>query len=236
MTAPSQNLILIPGLLCDARLWAHQTRHLADCATIRIADTLQDDSVEDMAARLLADAPDHFALAGLSMGGYVAQEVMRQAPERVSKLALLDTSPRADTPEQTTRRRGLIELARKGRFKGVTPRLMPLLIHADRMDDAALTQTVMDMAAAVGQEAFIRQQTAILNRPDGRADLARIRVPTLIIVGRQDELTPLDLAAEAAEGIPNARLAIIEECGHLSTLERPQAVTALMRDWLVYSR
>lgn len=236
MSSIRQNLILVPGLLCDARLWAHQTRHLGECADITVADTVQDDSVAGMAERLLADAPDKFALAGLSMGGYVALEVMRRAPQRVTKLALIDTSARADTDEQTSRRRGLIELARKGRFKGVTPRLLPLLIHADRMQDTDLTQTVMDMAAAVGQEAFVRQQTAILTRPDSRADLARVTVPSLIVVGRQDELTPPELAAEMAEGIAGARLAIVEECGHLATLERPQATTALMRDWLIYGR
>ncbi len=236
MSSIRQHLILIPGLLCDERLWAHQIRHLGECAEITVADTLQDDSVGAMAERLLAAAPDRFALAGLSMGGYVALEVMRRAPQRVTKLALLDTSARADSEDQTSRRRGLIELARKGRFKGVTPRLLPLLIHADRMQDTDLTQTVMDMAAAVGQEAFVRQQTAILTRPDGRDSLSRITVPTLVVVGRQDALTPPELAGETAEGIADARLAIIEECGHLATLERPQATTALLRDWLVYAR
>jgi len=236
MSSTRQHLILIPGLLCDERLWAHQTRHLGECAEMTVADTLQDDSVGAMAERLLAAAPNRFALAGLSMGGYVALEVMRRAPQRVTKLALLDTSARADTEDQTSRRRGLIELARKGRFKGVTPRLLPLLIHADRMQDVELTQTVMDMAAAVGQEAFVRQQTAILTRPDSRDSLSRITVPTLVLVGREDALTPPELAGEMAEGISDARLAIIEECGHLSTLERPQATTALLRDWLVYGR
>ena len=229
-------LILVPGLLCDSRLWDHQTRYLADCADIRVADTLRDDSIADMASRLLDTAPDRFALAGLSMGGYVALEVMRQAPDRVSRLAILDSSARADTEEQTSRRRGLLELAKLGRFKGVTPRLMPLLLHTDRMQDAALTQTVMDMATAVGQEAFVRQQTAILNRRDSRDTLGSITVPALVAVGRQDTVTPLEVAAELAEGIPRARLAVIEDCGHLSTLERPQAVTALLRDWLLYDR
>lgn len=230
------SLILVPGLLCDSRLWDHQTRYLADCADIRVADTLRDDSIADMASRLLDTAPDRFALAGLSMGGYVALEVMRQAPDRVSRLAILDSSARADTEEQTSRRRGLLELAKLGRFKGVTPRLMPLLLHTDRMQDAALTQTVMDMATAVGQEAFVRQQTAILNRRDSRDTLGSITVPALVAVGRQDTVTPLEVAAELAEGIPRARLAVIEDCGHLSTLERPQAVTALLRDWLLYDR
>lgn len=229
-------LVLVPGLLCDARLWDHQRQYLDDVADISVAETRIDEAIPAMAARLLADAPDRFALAGLSMGGYVALEVMRQAPERVTHLALLDSSARPDSAEQTRRRRGLIELATMGRFKGVTPRLMPLLIHPDRLEDAALTATVMDMAAHVGQDAFVRQQTAILTRADSRPSLGAIAVPTLVLAGRQDALTPPEVAEEMAAAIPSARLVVIEDCGHLSTLERPQAVTALMRDWLVYGR
>lgn len=230
-------LVLVPGLLCDERLWDHQRQYLEDLADIFVAETRSDEAIAAMAARLLADAPAaRFALAGLSMGGYVALEVMRQAPERVSHLALLDTSARPDTPDQTRRRRGLIELAAMGKFKGVTPRLMPLLIHPDRLEDVALTATVMEMAAHVGQDAFVRQQTAILTRVDSRPSLGDIAVPSLVIVGRQDALTPPEVAAEMADAIGPARLAVIEDCGHLSTLERPQAVTALLRDWLTYAR
>lgn len=232
----SSNLLLVPGLLCNGELWAHQTRYLSDIAEISIADTLSHDSVEDMAEHILEKAPGNFCLAGLSMGGYIAQEIVRQAPERVEKLALLDTSARPDSDEQRRRRKGLISLARTGKFKGVTPRLLPLLIHEDRLEDEELTEAIMEMAADVGQDAFLRQQTAILGRPDSRADLISIQVPTLVVCGRQDELTPLDLSEEMAAGIPDARLCIIEECGHLSTMERPFAVTALMRDWLLQDR
>lgn len=230
MTLP---LVLIPGLLCDEALWAHQRDFLADVAEITVADVTRDDSIGGMAARVLEAAPDRFALAGLSMGGYVALEIMRRASGRVRKLALLDTSARADTPEQTSRRRGLIELAAKGRFKGVTPRLLPLLIHPGRQTDKALTGAVMKMAERVGQEAFLRQQTAIMGRPDSRGDLAGFDLPTLVLCGRQDALTPVELHEEMAAGIPGARLCIVEESGHLSPLERPHAVTALMRDWLL---
>lgn len=226
-------LVLIPGLLCDEALWAHQTDFLGDVADVAVADVTRDDSIGGMAARILADAPDRFALAGLSMGGYVALEIMRRTPERVTGLALLDTSARADTPEQTSRRRGLIELAEKGRFKGVTPRLLPLLIHPDRQADEALAGAVMAMAERVGQPAFLRQQKAIMARPDSRADLGGFDLPTLILCGRQDALTPLERHEELAAGIAGARLCIVEECGHLSPMERPHAVTALMRDWLL---
>lgn len=232
MTAPTP-LVLVPGLLCDERLWAHQSRFLSEVAAPQVGNTLEDDSVQGMAARILSAAPDRFSLAGLSMGGYVALEIMRQAPERVVRLALVDTSSRADTPEQTKRRRGLIELAQRGKFKGVTPRLLPLLIHPDRLAEAPLTNTIMGMAEHVGMDAFLRQQTAILNRIDSRPHLAGISVPTAVICGRQDALTPMDVQEELAGGIPGARLCVIEECGHLAPLERPHAVTALMRDWLV---
>ena len=234
-TSPSLTpLLFLPGLLCDHALWENQTRHLADIADSRVADLSGHDSVTALAAAALAGAPPCFALAGLSMGGYVAMEIMRQAPERVVKLALVDTTARPDSPEQKSRRRGLIELARSGRFRGVTPRLLPLLIHPDRQSDSVLTTAIMAMAGRVGQEAFVRQQTAIMGRPDSRPDLGRITCPTLVIGGREDALTPPDLLAEIAQGIPGARHVIIEECGHLPPLERPHATSALLRQWLLY--
>jgi pimeloyl-ACP methyl ester carboxylesterase len=188
--------------LCDATLWRHQCKNLADIAAIRVVDLTGHDSVGALADAVLAAAAARFALAGLSMGGYVALEVMRRAPERVSRLALLDSSARADTPQQSARRRDLIALAGKGRFKGVTPRLLPLFIHPDRLGDAALTGAVTAMAEAVGRDAFVRQQRAVLGRPDGRADLARIACPTLVLCGRQDEPTPLKAHQEMAAAIP----------------------------------
>lgn len=226
-------LVLLPGLLCDEKLWAPQVEALSGLTQVQIADLTQHDTIEGMATAALANAPARFALAGLSMGGYVAQQIMRQAPERVGKLALLDTSARADSAEQTVRRRGLIELAQKGRFKGVTPRLLPLLIHADRLEDKKLTDIIMAMAEHVGMDGFLRQQKAIMGRPDGRADLAKIAVPTLVLCGRQDALTDLSLHEEIHAGVSGSRLVVVEECGHLSTLERPAEVNMAMREWLV---
>jgi pimeloyl-ACP methyl ester carboxylesterase len=229
-------LVLIPGLLLTGDMWAHQTRHLGDLADITIADTLRDQSIEAMADRLLVAAPARFALAGLSMGGYVALSVMRKAPERVTKLALMDTQARPDSEESKRKRRGLLSLSKRGEFKGVTPRLLPMLVHEDRLGDQSLIDAIMAMAAAVGQEGFARQQQAIMDRVDSRDILGGIEVPTLVLCGRQDALTPLPLHEEMAAIIPTARLAIIEDCGHLPAMERPQAVTALMRDCLVYDR
>jgi pimeloyl-ACP methyl ester carboxylesterase len=175
---------------------------------------------------------DRFALAGLSMGGYVAFEVMRRAPEQVLRLALLDTSARADTPDQTARRRGLIELAQKGRFLGVTPRLLPQLLHPDHAHNHAIANTVVQMARSVGREGFKAQQRAIMGRPDSRPDLGRIGCPTLVLGGREDAVTPPEVLMEIAAGIPRARLALIEHCGHLSPLEQPVAVTTAMAEWL----
>jgi len=225
-------LVLLPGLLCDAALWRGQVEDLADIVEPWIADLTHDDSMTAMAQRVLREAPPHFALAGLSMGGYVAQEIARQAPDRVSRLALLDTTARPDTPEQTIRRRGLIELAERGEFRGVTPRLLPIFLHPGRLDDAPLTGAVLAMAERVGKEAFLRQQRAIIGRIDGRPSLGAIRCPTLVLCGREDQLTPLELSEEIAGLIPGSRLAIVEECGHLSTMERPWEASVFLRQWL----
>ena len=227
-----RNLVLLPGLLCDAALWRHQTETLADICLPWVADLTQDESLPAMAERVLDKAPRTFCLAGLSMGGYLAQEIMRRAPERVERLALLNTNARADSEAQSQTRRELIRLSELGKFKGVTPRLLPNLIHPSRLKDEAVTGVVLQMAERVGQDAFKRQQMAILGRVDGRGDLPAIRVPSLIVCGREDALSPVALHAEMAEAIPNAKLLVIEECGHLSPLERPQATSDAMRAWL----
>lgn len=225
------SLLLLPGLLCDARLWRDQVGALATEAACQVADTTLDDSLPAMAARALAAAPARFALCGLSMGGYLAFEILRQAPERVTRLALFDTSARPDSPQRARQRRGLMALTRMGRFRGVTPRLLPQLVHPDNLD-RPVAQEVIAMAERVGREAFLRQQAAILGRPDSRPDLPRIRVPTLVAVGEADALTVPERAEEIAAGIPGAVLRRIPRCGHLPPMEDPPAVTALLQDWL----
>jgi pimeloyl-ACP methyl ester carboxylesterase len=228
----TEDVLLLPGLLCDDRLWRDQ-RVVVPHATV--ADLTLDDSVNDMAARALAWMNGRFALCGLSMGGYVALAVMRLAPERVTRLCLMDTSARADSAEQARRRRGLMAMTRGHRFRGVTPKLLPELLHPDRLSDPELTQAVLDMAERVGREAFLRQQQAILDRPDSRGDLASIRVPSLIVVGREDRLTPPALAAEMAGLIPGAELVTLDRCGHLPPMERPHEVNEIFRHWLATS-
>lgn len=225
-------LVLLPGLLCDDRLWKPQVEALSDIAEIVIADMTRDETMSDMAARALDAAPETFALAGLSMGGYVAFEIMRRAPGRVRRLALLDTGARADTAEQTTRRKDLIALADRGEFKAVSPRLLPLFVHENRLADTALIDDITRMADGVGKDAFLRQQKAIMGRPDSRPGLAEIDCPALVVCGRQDALTPVELSEEIAGLIPGADLVLIDDCGHLATMERPHAVNAALRAWM----
>jgi pimeloyl-ACP methyl ester carboxylesterase len=226
-------VLLLPGLLCDARLWRDQVAALSGRACCVVADLARDSTVAAMAARAIAAVrQEPFAVCGLSMGGYVALEVMRQAaPGQVTRLALMDTSARPDTPEQARRRRGLLGLARTGQFRGVTPRLLPQLIHPRHLD-GPLAGEVTAMAERVGRDAFLRQQEAILARPDSRPDLPRIGVPTLVACGAEDALTPPALSEEMAAAIPGARLALLPGCGHLPPMEDPQATSALLRAWL----
>lgn len=229
-------LVFVPGLLCDERLWSHQVEYLSDVADPVVADVPTSDSIGGMARDVLLRSPETFALAGLSMGGYVALEIMRQAPQRVTALALLDTSARVDTQEQTQARLELLKLAETGRFAEVPRLLLPRILHPTRLADEDLVSTVVGMASAVGPEAFERQQRAIMARPDGRGDLASIACPTLVLCGREDEITPLHLHEEMAERIPGAWLHVVDECGHLSTLERPAQVNVALHDWLERSR
>jgi pimeloyl-ACP methyl ester carboxylesterase len=225
-------VVLIPGLLDSARLYAQQIPALWRTGPVTVAEPTHDDNMAAIARRILASAPPRFALAGLSMGGYVAFEIWRQAPQRIARLALLDTSARADTPEQSAGRRTQIALAAEGRFAEVVDLQFPRLVHRRRREDAALRALFGEMAADVGEAAFIRQQAATMGRVDSRPDLGRIRVPTLVLVGDGDELTPPERAAEIASGIAGARLVTVPDCGHLSTLEQPQAVTAALLEWL----
>jgi pimeloyl-ACP methyl ester carboxylesterase len=224
--------VLIPGLLCSARLYAAQIPALWRFGPVTVADHTRDESMAAIARRILAQAPPRFALIGLSMGGYIASELLRQAPERVAKVALLDTGSRADDPERSARRDRQIAMAREGRLAEVADMLWPLLVHASRLNDEDLKWAVHIMADETGPDAFVRQQTALKTRPDSRPGLAAIRCSALVLVGDGDALTPPDLAQEIAGGIAGARLVIVPECGHLSTLERPEAVNRALAEWM----
>lgn len=225
-------VVLVPGLLCSARLYAAQIPHLWTRGPVLIADHTRDDSMTAIARRILAAAPSRFALVGLSMGGYLAFEILRQASARVTKLALLDTSARADTPEAIAARRAQIELASAGRLAEVADAQFARLVHPARHADASLREINRLMSQEVGAQGFVRQQTAIVGRVDSRPMLEEIRCPTLVLVGEADTLTPPERAVEMASGIAGAKLVRVPDCGHLSTLERPEAVTHALLEWL----
>lgn len=225
-------LILLPGLVCDGRMWAPQSASLADVAQASVGDLTVADNMSALAASVLAQAPaEKFALAGLSMGGYVALEIMRQAPERVLGLALLDTTANPDTAEATQHRHKAIARARHD-FSGVLIDLLPKLVHPAQLHDNAISGMLLTMGEKVGKEVFARQQTAIIGRIDSRPWLNQIRCPTLVLCGREDTLTPLPVHEEMAASIDGAQLIVIEHCGHISTLGQPGAVSKALRQWL----
>lgn len=231
MTRPLP-LVLVPGLLCSARLYAPQVVGLWPHGPVTIADHRRDDDMADIAERILADAPDRFALAGLSMGGYIALAMTRMAPDRIAKLALLDTSARPDTPEQKAGREKFIAMAEAGKLMDVVETLTPKFLHRSRAQDETLKGIVRAMAQETGAEAFVRQQKAIMSRADSRLLLTSIRCPTLVLVGEGDELTPPELSQEIANSIEGATLTVVPDCGHLSTLEQPEVVNAALSAWL----
>jgi pimeloyl-ACP methyl ester carboxylesterase len=230
MTLPA--VFILPGLLEDAEAFRAVTLGLADVATCRVADMTQADTIAGLARSALAQAPDGpLCLAGHSMGGYVALEVMRQAPQRVARLALLNTHARADTPEGTENRGRLMELADRD-FKAVIATLLPKLMTEEHVSDPALAGIISSMALAVGREAFKRQENAIIGRIDSRPHLGAIRCPTVVVAARHDQLMPVEILREMADGIPGARLAIVEDSGHMASMEQPREVIRVLRQWI----
>lgn len=232
MTLERLPLVLLPGLLCDQRLWRDQARDLGDVAEPTIPDLTLDDSLSAMAKRVLDAAPERFALAALSMGGYVAFEILRQQPARVTRLALLDTSAALDSPQRVTQRLAGIQSLKYGRFFGVTARMLPQLVHTKHVH-GPIGAEVQAMAKRVGGDAFLRQQNAALNRPDSRPLLASIDVPTLIAVGDSDVLTPPRDVEEMHRQIAGSTYHLFTECGHLPPMEVPEETSQLLRRWLL---
>jgi pimeloyl-ACP methyl ester carboxylesterase len=223
----------LPGPLTTEAFWSPVVARLDGRVEPWIADLTLDDSIAAMATRVLADAPwPRFALAGHSLGGYVALEIVRRAPERIARLALIDTQARPDTLEAIDRRRALIELAQSGRFQEVAERLIPVVFDSVEVVEPSLVALHRDMARAVGAEAFLRQQRAIMDRVDSRPTLAAIRCPTLVLCGVHDLLTPLDRHEEMAAAIAGAKLVAVPSAGHYSPLERPYEVGFALANWL----
>lgn len=225
-------ILLVPGVGGSPRIYAPVAPALWRYGPVTVANHIRDDNVGAIARRILAEAPPRFALAGHSMGGYIAFEIVRQAPDRVAKLALLNTQARPDTPEAVTRRRGQIGRVQVGEYHAVLDELFPGFVHPSRHEDAALRKLVHDMGDDIGAEAFVRQQTAIMGRADSRPTLAWIRCPTLVLTGDEDNTIPNALSKEMADGIHGAKLVILPDCGHLSQPEQPEAVADALVEWL----
>jgi len=225
-------IVLIPGLYATPRLYFEQLPALWRLGPVTVADHTTHDDVDAIAAEILATAPPRFALAGLSMGGYVALAVQRAAPERVERLALLDTAATPDVEAVRDIRLHQIELAREDRWEEILEESWPWLVHESRLGEQQLRDVLLQMYRETGSEAAIRQQTAIMNRPDARPALAAIAVPTLVLVGDADQLTPPERSAEIAEAIPHARLTTIADAGHMTAMERPEEVTRELVAWL----
>jgi pimeloyl-ACP methyl ester carboxylesterase len=225
-------ILLVPGLVSSPRIFAPVVPALWRFGPVTVANHIRDDNMGAIARRILAEAPPRFALAGHSMGGYIAFEIMRQAPDRVAKLALLNTQARPDMPEATSRRRGMMERARGGQYRAVLDELFPGFVHPSRREDASLRQLVHDMGDDVGVEGFVRQQMAVIGRVDSRPSLAWIKCPTLVLTGDEDHTIPNSLSKEMADNIHGAKLVILENCGHLPQPEQPQATAAALAEWL----
>lgn len=222
-------LVLVPGLLCDEDLYAPQRAALSDVADVVVPDIRSASTIEQMARAVLEAAPERFALAGLSLGGYVVLEVLRQARSRVTRVALLDTSARPESPEQTVRRHALLRLVDDQGLDAGLEALWLTGVAPSRVEDAALHERFLAMCRRSGRDVLVRQVEAIMARADSRPDLPGLDLPLLVLCGRQDAITPLDGSQEIARLVPRARLVVLEDCGHVSTWEQPDAVTAELR-------
>ena len=225
-------IVLVPGLASSARIYAPVIPALWRFGPVMVANHIRDDSMADIAARVLSEAPPRFALAGHSMGGYIALEIMRQAPERVTRLALINTQARPDTPEATARRRGLMERARRGELRAIRDESFPELVHPSRRNDADLLELVHAQDEDVGVDGYLRQQTAIIARVDSRPSLSAITCPTLVLTGDADNTISNAFSKEMAEAIVGARLVILDHCGHLPQAEQPDATVRALTGWL----
>lgn len=226
-------LILLPGLASDETLWRAQVPALAPYGMVCVTQVhARFDTLPAMAAGLLAEHPGPLVLIGTSMGGILALEVLRQAPQRVKALALLGSTARPDTPEMVALRTQAISLFEAGRMDEVLRANLPFALHPSRLDDAALVADYLAMVRRAGAGQLVRQNRAIMARADSRPLLPHIGCPVLVACGADDLLTPPECSREIAAAVPGAELALLPGCGHLLTLEQPAAVTALLTRWL----
>ena len=223
-------VVVLTGQLLTNDFWEPLASVLGD--HVQYADNGRDESIAGMATRALDAAPVKFSLVAHAMGGFVAFEILRRAPERVANVALLSTLAPADTPVQTERRLGYARLVEEGRFDQVVEERIPILLHKDRRGDAALLQRVRRMAQDTGAERFLKQQRAIMTREDSRPGLTNIHCPALIVAGAEDDIANPTHQGDMHAAIPAARRETLPHCGHLVTLERIDLLAPLIKDWL----
>ena len=229
---PRPPLLFLPGLLEDADAFEHQIAGLGGPSACTTADLTRNETIAGMADDALEQAPaERFAIAAHSMGGYVALEMLRRAPERIARVAFLNTHARPDSPESTGNRQRLMALAERD-FPAVVQQLMPRIVAPAHLEDPAITGTITEMALATGKDAFLRQERAIIGRIDSRPHLGAVRCPALVVAGREDGIMPLEWLEELAGGIRGARFEVLDASGHSSPLEQPERVTRLLHDWL----
>lgn len=225
-------IVLIPGLGASPRTYANIISALWKHGSVFIADQKQDDSMEKMAGRILADAPQKFALIGHSMGGYLAFEIIRQAANRVQKLCLMNTSARPDNDEGKAKRKENIYKVEHGKFDEVIAAALPNLVHPSNKDNKQFAEIITAAHHDAGAQGYINQQTAIMGRPDSRPLFTKITVPTLVITGDGDKLIPLEPSQEMADGIKGAELVVVPDAGHMAALEQPDSVAKALTGWL----
>lgn len=225
-------VVLVPGLACSPRIYDPQIPALWRQGPVFLANHARGGDMAAIARRILAEAPLRFALAGHSLGGYIIFEMFRQAPERVTRLAFLNTSARPETPQAAERRRGWITEVKEGGYRAVMDRLFANFVHPALARDERLHRIVLDMADDVGPDAFVWQVEAIMTRADSRPTLATIECPTLVLTCDTDNSVPSQMSVEIANSIAGAKLITVADCGHLSPIEQPEAVTMALLDWL----
>ena len=228
----AEPLVFLPGMMCDARLFGPQIAELSADHCVMVAPVTQGERIEEIASGLLDQLPARFALAGLSMGGIVAMELLRRAPDRITRIALMDTNPLAETPPVAAAREPQIVGVRTGRLEQVMRDEMKPHYLAPGPHRAEVLELVMDMALALGADTFVRQSRALQRRRDQQGTLRKCKVPTLVLCGAHDALCPVKRHTFMAELIPYAKLVVLENAGHLPTLETPTETTQALRDWL----
>lgn len=225
-------LVLLTDMMCDARLFGPQIAELSSEIPVTVAPTTQGERVEEIASGLLGLLPARFALAGLGFGGFVAMEILRRAPSRISRIALMDTTPLAETPQSSAELESLIVGARAGRLEEVLGQSLGSENLAPGPQRVEIQALVRDMGLYLGSQVFVRQARARQRRSDQQGTLRKCKVPTLVLCGEHDRLIPVKRHSFMADLIPNAELRVIEGAGHLPTLEQPSATTAALREWL----